>query len=111
MTSSRPPGGTPSNVLMMSQLINLSRELSQILHLDRKAEIQCILGSSKDSQDQQSLHLDRVLSNIFWEDNPSADDATTHSTGRGAAAGLMEYVVDRMSELRSMSGEADLTIY
>ena len=76
------------------------RELSQILHLNRKAEIQCIIGSNSASGTGRSNHLDRVLDGIFGEGEPSIEETNDDTQAvRGAAEGLVDYIVQRMREV------------
>ena len=85
---------SPTDSVMLN---GCSRELSQILHLNRKAEVQCILGSSSDADAGSSNHLDIVLDNIFGHDNPGEEAVASESQRRlRAAHGLVDYIVDRM---------------
>ena len=72
-----------------------------MLRLNRKAEIQCILASSIAAGNDNVQHLHRVLDNIFGVNHPFGDSSDTDSQiVRGAAGGLVEYIVDRIRELR-----------
>ncbi len=74
-----------------------SRELAHILHLNKKAEIQCIGASVEESG---FSHYEHIVNDISQDRNSSAKAVGSSSLAiRSSAGGLVEYIVERMSAL------------
>ena len=70
-----------------------SRELCQILHINRKAEIQCILRYTNEESDDD---INSISNDIFGDSTMNVELDSVNRVVRGAARGLVEYIVNRM---------------